>query len=267
MRICTAPNRVSDAQVKACRFGICVFVQLWTVYSFVTWTTFVLVYVFLHGSEPKILYIVDLDNVLVYVFFARLRTRVDGELISLNVLVYACCTDPNQILWEIVQWFCFGICVFVQLRTPFIWCFRRERSFGICVFVRLRTPFAWTFAAIIVLVYACCTAPNPASWTFCFVQGFGICVFFTAPNQYSVSEYYKICFGICVFCTAPNLKFFDMEQVYSFSICVLFSSEPLSTQNISTGIDLGICIIAQFRTFIKKQYIFPGFGIYIVYVF
>ena len=30
MRICTAPNRVSDAQVKACRFGICVFAQLRT---------------------------------------------------------------------------------------------------------------------------------------------------------------------------------------------------------------------------------------------
>ena len=44
---------------------------------------------YLHSAEPKILYIVDLDNVLVYVFFALLRTRVDGELISLNVLVYA----------------------------------------------------------------------------------------------------------------------------------------------------------------------------------
>ena len=43
---------------------------------------------YLHSSEPKILYIVDLDNVLVYVFFCTAPNLVPSETKTDQVLVY-----------------------------------------------------------------------------------------------------------------------------------------------------------------------------------
>ena len=89
---------------------------------------------------------------------------------------------------------------FAQFRTP-------ESTFIIVInvlvyvfFARLRTSPSTTCRHTIVLVYACCTAPNHINEKTRVTYGFGICVFFcTAPNLIIQFHNKKDCFGICIF--------------------------------------------------------------------
>ena len=135
---------------------------------------------------------------------------------------YMCfCTAPNPVKliakWLNVFWYMRA----VQLWTPFICCFRRERSFGICIFDTALNPKGLHSGQGAEFLYMrICIAPNQILWEivqwFCFVYVYlyssepimgmfllegrfwymRIC---TTPNQYSVSGYCEICFGIRVF--------------------------------------------------------------------
>lgn len=71
-----------------------------------------------------------------------------------------------------------------------------------------------------VLVYACCTDPNPSVWNKEQKFHFGIWVFCTVPNPWVHFHNRNKCFGICVFCTAPNLSKHNLSAYNRFGICI-----------------------------------------------
>ena len=142
MLFCTAPNRAYVKKYKWYCLGICVFLysseptlqfahsshQFWYMQ-------------YLYNSEPHS-FLIGQQRELWYMCVAQLQTLKRSTPVKATVLVYAYLhsSEPISMWWirKILFWYMRA----VQLWTPFIWCFCRERSFGICVFAQLRTGSA-----------------------------------------------------------------------------------------------------------------------------
>ena len=160
------------------------------------------------APNPAWLQCTDL-RVLVYVFFARLRTlrRLDSD--NQQVLVYACCSALNPFYLMFPHGEKFWYMRYLHSSEPGFNSLLLGCCFWYMCFFHSSEPHLMVKLQITMFRYMrICTAPNLSHRYNYFHFSFGICVIYTAPNQYGVIYYQVLRFGICNICTAPNLKFY-----------------------------------------------------------
>ena len=166
----------------------------------------VFVYVFLHSSEPQPSSIHQ-HTWFWYTCFLHSSEPLFVSYIRIILFWYMhYCTVPNRLFICYMNYTCFGICVFVQLRTSIL------KSY--------QPPHVW--------LYALCSAPKP--FQLMFPQGekcWYMCFFAQLRTYWNISI---TAFKVLVYEFFARLRTFSNRQhqyLLSFGICVfLYSSEP-----------------------------------------
>ena len=152
-------------------------VQLRTVLQYADRTILVLVYVFLHGSEP---YSLSAGIKMLFLVYALLHSSEPGSVIT-------------------AFFFSFGICVFARLRTIICFKFTFYHVLVYVFLIQLRTSFRIVYTYYIVLVYALLHSSESFIHLLHELHLFWYMHYCTAPNQIKYDLHLLVCFGICVF--------------------------------------------------------------------